>query len=60
MSCVVTDAVRAFDGVTAVELEIGTGPVTVTTAAEAGEAFDALIAATVDEAGYDFAGRVPA
>ncbi|PWI16894.1 copper chaperone [Streptomyces sp. Act143] len=57
---VVTDAVSALDGVTAVTVEIGTGLVTVTTAAEADEAFDALIAANVDEAGYDFAGRVPA
>ncbi|MET9393362.1 heavy-metal-associated domain-containing protein [Streptomyces sp. NPDC006624] len=57
---VVTDAVSALDGVTAVTVEIGTGLVTVTTGAEADEAFDALVAETVDAAGYDFAGRVPA
>ncbi|MGX1132118.1 copper chaperone [Streptomyces glaucescens] len=57
---VVTDAVSALGDVAAVKVEIGTGLVTVTTAAEADEAFDELIAKTVDEAGYDFAGRVPA
>jgi hypothetical protein len=45
---------------TAVDVEIGTGLVTVTTAAEPGEALDALIARTVDKAGYDFTGRVAA
>ena len=34
--------------------------VTVTPAAVADEALDALIAKTVDEAGYDFAGRATA
>ncbi|MGD1218841.1 heavy-metal-associated domain-containing protein [Streptomyces krungchingensis] len=57
---VVTDAVGGLDEVTAVDVEIGTGLVTVTTAAEPDEALDALIAKTVDEAGYDFAGRVTA
>jgi copper chaperone CopZ len=57
---VVAKAVGGLDEVTAVEVEIGTGLVTVTTAAEPDEALDALIAKTVDEAGYDFAGRVAA
>ncbi|MER7897164.1 heavy-metal-associated domain-containing protein [Streptomyces sp. NPDC096046] len=57
---VVAKAVSGLDEVAAVEVEIGTGLVTVTTAAEPGEALDALIAKTVDEAGYDFAGRVAA
>jgi copper chaperone CopZ len=56
----VAGAVGALDEVTAVEVEIGTGLVTVTTAAEPDESFDALIAKTVDEAGYDFAGRATA
>ena len=50
----------ALDDVIAVEVEIGTGLVTVTTAAAPDEAFDALLAETVDEAGYDYAGRVDA
>lgn len=54
---VVADAVGALDEVAAVEVEIGTGLVTVTPAAAADEALDALIAEAVDEAGYDFAGR---
>ncbi|MEU1850774.1 heavy-metal-associated domain-containing protein [Streptomyces sp. NPDC019990] len=57
---VVTKAVSGLAEVTAVEVEIGTGLVTVTTAAEPDEALDALIAKTVDEAGYGFAGRVAA
>jgi copper chaperone CopZ len=57
---VVTDAVSGLDEIAAVSVEIGTGLVTVTTATEPDEALDALIAKTVDEAGYDFAGRVPA
>ncbi|GAB2842838.1 heavy-metal-associated domain-containing protein [Streptomyces deserti] len=57
---VVAHAVGGLDEVTAVDIEIGTGLVTVTTAAEPDEALDALIAKTVDEAGYDFAGRVAA
>ncbi|MFF2806281.1 heavy-metal-associated domain-containing protein [Streptomyces sp. NPDC058000] len=51
---VVTKAVGALDDVVAVEVEIGTGLVTVTTG---GAPDDALIASTVDEAGYDFTGR---
>lgn len=51
---VVTKAVGGLDGVTAVEAGIGTGLVTVTTG---GDPDDALIAETVDEAGYDFLGR---
>ncbi|GAA2336196.1 heavy-metal-associated domain-containing protein [Streptomyces cuspidosporus] len=57
---VVTKAVGALDDVKAVEVEIGTGLVTVTTAAAPDEAFDQLLAKTVDEAGYGFAGRVSA
>ncbi|MFE9771316.1 cation transporter [Streptomyces sp. NPDC005931] len=57
---VVARAVAALDGVVAVEVEVGSGLVTVTTDGEPDEALDALIAQTVDEAGYDFAGRVPA
>ncbi|MGW3269150.1 heavy-metal-associated domain-containing protein [Streptomyces sp. NPDC001056] len=57
---VVTRAVGGLDEVAAVEVEIGTGLVTVTPVAEADEAFDALIAETVDDAGYDFAGRAAA
>ena len=55
---IVTDAVGALDEVTSVDVRIGTGLVTVTTATEPGEDLDTLIARTVDEAGYDFAGRV--
>jgi len=57
---VVADAVGALDDVLAAEVEIGTGLVTVTTATAPDGAFDALIAETVDEAGYDYAGRVDA
>ncbi len=57
---IVAKAVGGLDEITAVDVEIGTGLVTVTTATEPDEALDALIARTVDEAGYDFAGRVPA
>ncbi|MFF8595544.1 heavy-metal-associated domain-containing protein [Streptomyces sp. NPDC015220] len=57
---VVTRVVGAVEGVTGVEVEIGTGLVTVTTAAEPDAALDALVAEAVDEAGYDFAGRVAA
>ncbi|ELS58524.1 heavy-metal-associated domain-containing protein [Streptomyces viridochromogenes] len=57
---VVTKAVGGLDEITAVDVEIGTGLVTVTTAAEPDEALDALIAKTIDEAGYEFAGRVAA
>ncbi|WSQ12682.1 heavy-metal-associated domain-containing protein [Streptomyces sp. NBC_01231] len=54
---IVAKAVGALDEVRTVEVEIGTGLITVTTAAEPGEELDQLIADTVDEAGYDFAGR---
>ncbi|MEV1079193.1 heavy-metal-associated domain-containing protein [Streptomyces sp. NPDC050211] len=57
---IVAKAVGGLDEITAVDVEIGTGLVTVTTAGEPDEALDVLIAKTVDEAGYDFAGRVPA
>lgn len=57
---VVAKAVGGLDEVTAVDVEIGTGLVTVTTAAQPDETLDALIAKTVDEAGYDFTGRVAA
>jgi len=55
---IVTKAVEALDDVKAVEVEIGTGLVTVTTSAKPDEALDKLIAKTVDAAGYDFAGRM--
>ncbi|MER6980007.1 heavy-metal-associated domain-containing protein [Streptomyces carpinensis] len=55
---VVAKAVGDVDEVTAVEVEIGTGLVTVTTATDLGDTLDALVAEAVDEAGYDFAGRV--
>lgn len=57
---VVGKALGGLDEITAVDVEIGTGLVTVTTATEPSEALDALIARTVDEAGYDFTGRVAA
>ncbi|MFI6941397.1 heavy-metal-associated domain-containing protein [Streptomyces sp. NPDC050418] len=57
---IVRQAVGALPQVAAVTVEIGTGRVTVTAAAPPDEALDALIAETVDEAGYDFAGRLPA
>jgi copper chaperone CopZ len=57
---VVTKAVGALDDVASVEVEIGTGLVTVTTAAAPDTSFDSLIAKTVDEAGYTYAGRVDA
>lgn len=57
---VVAKAVGALDDVKAVEVEIGTGLVTVTSAAAPDEAFDQLLAKTVDEAGYAFAGRADA
>ncbi|MEV0781322.1 heavy-metal-associated domain-containing protein [Streptomyces sp. NPDC050433] len=51
---VVTKALTGLDSVIGVEVGIGTGLVTVVTG---GEADDALIAETIDEFGYDFAGR---
>ncbi|MFE9308948.1 heavy-metal-associated domain-containing protein [Streptomyces sp. NPDC006706] len=55
---VVAKAVGALDDVVAVEVEIGTGLVTVTTAAAPDATFESLLAEAVDEAGYDYAGRV--
>ncbi|MEU0216119.1 heavy-metal-associated domain-containing protein [Streptomyces sp. NPDC006265] len=57
---VVAKAVGGLGEITAVDVEIGTGLVTVRTTAEPDEALATLIAKTVDEAGYDFAGRVAA
>jgi copper chaperone CopZ len=57
---VVAKALGGLEEITAVDVEIGTGLVTVTTATEPDEALDALIARTVAEAGYDFTGRVAA
>ncbi|MEU9579089.1 heavy-metal-associated domain-containing protein [Streptomyces chilikensis] len=57
---VVAHAVGGLDQVTAVEVEIGTGLVTVTTSTEPDAALDELIAKTIDEAGYDFVGRAAA
>jgi copper chaperone len=57
---VVAKAVGDLDEVATVEVEIGTGLVTVTTDGEPDAALDALIAGAVDEAGYDFAGRAAA
>ncbi|SDK51861.1 heavy-metal-associated domain-containing protein [Streptomyces indicus] len=66
---IVRQAVGALPQVAAVSVEIGTGLVTVTPAAVPGRdpadpaaltALDALVAEAVDEAGYEFAGRVPA
>ncbi|MCN9240999.1 heavy-metal-associated domain-containing protein [Streptomyces sp. RY43-2] len=57
---VVAKAVGGLDAISAVDVEIGTGLVTVTTATAPDDALDALIEKTVDEAGYDFAGRVAA
>ncbi|WP_319020178.1 heavy-metal-associated domain-containing protein [Streptomyces peucetius] len=51
---VVTEALGGLDGVLAVDVEIGTGLVTVTTG---GAPEDELIASTVEEAGYAYAGR---
>ncbi|MFE7233670.1 heavy-metal-associated domain-containing protein [Streptomyces sp. NPDC057596] len=55
---VVAKAVGALDDVITVEVEIGTGLVTVTTAAAPDAMFESLLAETVDAAGYDYAGRV--
>ncbi|MDR3081734.1 MAG: heavy-metal-associated domain-containing protein [Streptomyces sp.] len=57
---VVTKAVSGLDAIKSVDVEIGTGLVTVTTASEVDEALAALIEKTIDEAGYDFAGLVTA
>jgi copper chaperone CopZ len=60
MSCghckaTLTKAIGELDGVSGVEVDLATGQVTVTSA---GEPDDALIAETVDEAGYELTGRV--
>ncbi|MDQ0746522.1 copper chaperone [Streptomyces africanus] len=60
MSCghckaTLTKAIGELDGVSAVEVDLDAGHVTVTSAAEPD---DALIAETVDEAGYELTGRV--
>ncbi|MET9549611.1 MULTISPECIES: heavy-metal-associated domain-containing protein [unclassified Streptomyces] len=52
---VVTDVVGGLDFVTAVQVRIPEGLVTVTTDAEPD---DARIAETVEDAGYDYVGRV--
>jgi copper ion binding protein len=60
MSCghckaTLTKAIGELDGVSGVEVDLQAGNVTVTSA---GEPDDALIAETVDEAGYELTGRV--
>ena len=60
MSCghckaTLTKAIGELDGVDGVEVDLEGGHVTVTSAAEPD---DALIAETVDEAGYELTGRV--
>ena len=60
MSCghckaTLTKAIGELDGVSGVEVDLDAGQVTVTSA---GEPDDALIAETVDEAGYGLTGRV--
>ncbi|OUD01722.1 heavy-metal-associated domain-containing protein [Streptomyces swartbergensis] len=60
MSCghckaTLTKAIGELDGVSGVEVDLDAGHVTVTSA---GEPDDALIAETVDEAGYELTGRV--
>ncbi|MGX1564068.1 heavy-metal-associated domain-containing protein [Streptomyces sp. NPDC055506] len=60
MSCghckaTLTEAIGGLDGVSGVEVDLGSGHVTVTSAAEPD---DAVIAETVDEAGYELTGRV--
>jgi copper chaperone CopZ len=59
MSCghcekAVSTAVSAIDGVTAVQVDVAAGLVTVTSD---GEPDDALIRDAVDEAGYELTGR---
>ncbi|MFH9063499.1 heavy-metal-associated domain-containing protein [Streptomyces coeruleorubidus] len=60
MSCghckaTLTKVIGELDGVSGVEVHLDAGQVTVTSA---GEPDDALIAETVDEAGYELTGRV--
>ncbi|MDI9833241.1 MULTISPECIES: heavy-metal-associated domain-containing protein [unclassified Streptomyces] len=59
MSCghcraTLTEAIGGLDGVTGVDVDLATGHVTVTSAAEPD---DARIAAVVDDAGYELTGR---
>ncbi|MET9394148.1 cation transporter [Streptomyces sp. NPDC006624] len=59
MSCghckaTLTRVIGELDGVSGVEVDLGGGRVTVTSAAEPD---DALIAEVVDEAGYELTGR---
>ncbi|KUJ66817.1 copper-binding protein [Streptomyces albus subsp. albus] len=49
-----TKEIGALEGVLSVEVDLGAGQVTVTTASEPD---DTLIARTVDEAGYELTGR---
>jgi copper chaperone len=51
----VTQEIEALDSVLAVEVDVDSGRVTVTTD---GEPDDALLAKAVDEAGYELIGRV--
>ncbi|MEU6903874.1 cation transporter [Streptomyces coeruleorubidus] len=60
MSCghckaTLTKVIGELDGVSGVDVDLDAGQVTVTSA---GEPDDALIAETVDEAGYELTGRV--
>ncbi|GAA2233651.1 MULTISPECIES: heavy-metal-associated domain-containing protein [Streptomyces] len=60
MSCghckaTLTKVIGELDGVSGVEVDLDTGRVTVTTAAEPD---DAAVAEVVDEAGYELTGRV--
>ncbi|MDG9725150.1 heavy-metal-associated domain-containing protein [Streptomyces sp. DH41] len=60
MSCghceaTLTRVIGELDGVTSVDVQVGTGRVTVTGPAEPD---DAAIAEVVDEAGYELTGRV--
>ncbi|AQS71016.1 heavy-metal-associated domain-containing protein [Streptomyces pactum] len=60
MSCghckaTLTRVIGELDGVTGVDVQVGTGRVTVTATAEPD---DAAIAEVVDEAGYELTGRV--
>lgn len=52
---VVSKAISGLDSVISVDVEIGTGLATITTG---GAPEDDLIAKTIDEAGYVYAGRV--
>ncbi|CAM5303398.1 heavy-metal-associated domain-containing protein [Streptomyces coeruleorubidus] len=60
MSCghckaTLTKVIGELDGVSGVEVDLDAGQVTVISA---GEPDDALVAETVDEAGYELTGRV--